>query len=293
LTVGPSGNISFGESVKVGDGGTGTVTQTGGYVRAAIEGTSYLSIGESSGSGGTYDISGGTLYLDNELKVVRGVLKVSGDTTNVFARKATFGGSGGSGMGILRVTTTLNPSAITFREGVRWCPRGRLEVDGPAENPEIHIGGNWVMESTDKSDFDDLKLINLVFDESGTFEVAGLIDGGFTNNFALGGLEVSDGFALQLVNLYNNGNGAAECLFAEELNIYSSASLDVFGHYMYLSGNQADLLNSWIADGRLFSSLGPIEAVYMPDYNWTVVPEPTTVILLSLGALTLLRQRKA
>jgi hypothetical protein len=158
---------------------------------------------------------------------------------------------------------------------------------------------SFINRSTAPEDLTGLQLLDLIFggDGSGTFEAASsmlVLYEPDAPGFVIGAVIIRDGFNLKLWNLQDNiMDVERESVFVNDLEIDFCSKLDVANLFLFVHGNVESTLDSWIADGRLFNSMGMIEAVYMPDYNWTVIPEPTTVVLLSLGVLTLLRRRRA
>jgi len=53
------------------------------------------------------------------------------------------------------------------------------------------------------------------------------------------------------------------------------------------------LMSPAIANGQMIRSVSGLEWEMMKDMSWTVIPEPATICLLGLGALGLLRKRRA
>ena len=134
-----------------------------------------------------------------------------------------------------------------------------------------------------------------------TVEVAGTVDGGFTNNFAMGGLTLggADVGKVQLVDDSNNGNRGtgSEAMFANAMTIGAGSSLDVNGLRLYILGDVATTLDGYIAAGTLFDSTlaGPgLDAIYDSGNNWTtlVIPEPGTMLLLTAGGIVVLARKK-
>ncbi len=128
-------------------------------------------------------------------------------------------------------------------------------------------------------------------------EVAGAVDGGFINNFALGGLHIlglGGPGEVTLIDDYDNSPGSGpECLFLHELTLESTNNLDLNGHFLYVEGNVEATLDDHISNGRLYDSTSPfVDALYEPAHGWTVViPEPASLALLAFGGAALTRQR--
>ncbi len=284
----------------IGSGGTGLFTQTGGDNAVAKA----LYVGFGPGSSGTYDISGGTLEVGGVIAIGPtggggGTFRISGAAT---VQTDTMVVGFGDAPGILLLTRGT-PGPVV-RKNILFGQNARLEVEGTGTKPAIYCRG-FDIEATDEQHFD-FDQVEIVFNGNagapgspelaGTLELAGTIEGGFADNFALGGLVVSGQFDLSFVDVHDNGNrglAGKECLFAETIDIASDCSLDLSCYCVYVNGNVEGELDAWIADGRLFSSCGPIDAIYDSSNDWTyVVPEPTCILLLTLGGVVLFRRRR-
>ncbi|HBG26503.1 MAG: hypothetical protein A2Y10_04050 [Planctomycetes bacterium GWF2_41_51] len=118
------------------------------------------------------------------------------------------------------------------------------------------------------------------FGNWGSLEIAGLDNGevseGYVNNFSLPNLVIGENAHIYLADLMDNGNrngfvGFNEALyvdtlvFADGLGTLNLNGLNIY--YNTLVGSQEQIIN-------------------------VVVPEPATIVLLSLGALSLLRKNK-
>ena len=244
----------------VGHAGTGTLTQTGGtHTIAGI-----LDIGYSASSDAAYNMGVGTLSTGANLNVgVSGAFNITNNAASI-----TVGGD------------------LSFAAGAQFSA-----VAGST----IHLtGSNFYNESTSASDMAGLGNTDFIFEGGAgvldTFEVAGEIDGGFSDNFAIGALTMggSQEGHLQLVDATDNGNRGTEgeeCLFVTDLTINSGSSLDVNGFILYESGDHAEQWNIWIAGDLLLDGLGEdLDAYYDSSNDWTtfsgVVPEPGTMILI-------------
>jgi len=72
-----------------------------------------------------------------------------------------------------------------------------------------------------------------------------------------------------------------------------NTTLDISGGTLVLQGDKRTLIDQYIADGLIMSSIGPIWREYVAPgvtYVYQAIPEPGTVLLLGLGGL-LLRRR--
>jgi hypothetical protein len=146
----------------------------------------------------------------------------------------------------------------------------------------IHMtGATFENESTTPDKLSGLSNLSLIFEGGDgvidSFEVASAIGGGFSENFALGSLVLggSDVGFVRLVDHYDNGNrglGGRESLFVHELVISPDSSLDLNGLPLYVAGDMESVLDSWIADDRLFDGDGVfLDAVYDVGHDWTFV----------------------
>lgn len=273
-----------------GFGGSGEISdrvECQGHVEANPGGRIDLAGGLSLSGGGHVDLGGGTLTVGSGTSSLAGGTLWAGDVVVGQAGPATL--------------EILGPAVeVHLRQRLRLGAGAILSV---APGSTIHMAGaRFENESTSASALAGLENLQLIFEggaeSSAGLEVAGLVDGGFDANFALqalvlGGPDV--GRAVLLDN-FDNGNRAPagrECLFARILTIGEGSRLDVNGCFLYVNGDVENVLDGWVADGRLFSSLSPIDAVYVPGPNWTVVtPEPCSAAVLTLAAAVLLRPRR-
>ncbi|MBA7535825.1 hypothetical protein ES705_28083 [subsurface metagenome] len=245
-----TGHLAVGVTMRVGVSGLGLFLQSGGTNVVS----SNLYLGRFSGSDGTYDISAGDL-----------------STANFYV--------GDNDSGTLNITGSA--ASITVSSLLHFGPDSTFTA---VPGSTIHMTGSaFENENTDPTDLAGLSNLELIF-EGGSedidpFEVAGAIDGGFVDNFALGTLTLGgvDIGQIQLVDDYDNGNRGAtgkECLFLHDIDINVGSTLDVYSHLLYVESNVESMLDSWIADGRLFDSTGYLDAVYFSADNWTAVVMP-------------------
>jgi T5SS/PEP-CTERM-associated repeat protein len=319
LKVWPGGTVYLGGGTLVAD----VVELDGGVFTQNADSnvtTGSLCLGYSSGSKGTYYLNAGTLNVGGDLLVGR---KEGQTTGNYFEYHdgATLEIGGALRVGY-HVDTAPPEDDPTQWNALRVFSIGGLleiiahdfifDVNGVLEyeynpldpstpEPVVPIRGyfsNLVNGSPMPSKGGAFRKMAAIFagEGTGTCEVSGLMGGGFSNNFAFGKVTVAPGFALQFVDEYDNGLRAGfgkECLFTEALDIDATGSLDVYAYWTYVDGNVKAQLDAWILDGRLFSSLGPIDAIYDSIEGWTyVTPEPGTLSLLALGGLALIRRRR-
>ncbi|MBN2447760.1 MAG: PEP-CTERM sorting domain-containing protein [Phycisphaerae bacterium] len=106
------------------------------------------------------------------------------------------------------------------------------------------------------------------------FEEAGLVAAGFYDGESLANGEV---------HLFDMATGAYVGMFDSGMSRMRDLSFDAAGN-IYMVDNYSELL-------RVFSPGGDWIATTGSDGTFTVVPEPTTLVLLTLGGLALLRRR--
>jgi len=253
----------------VGYGGTGSFVQTGGD--NTVDGM--LCLGDQAGSTGAYHISGGLLEVVD-----------------------LYVGLEGSGW------FDIDGSAEIYVSGsLRLGPEGAFTA---VPDAVIHMTGSaFENESAAPGDVAGLSNLTLVFEggpnEDDPFEVAGAIDGGFTDNFALGSLVIGNDVIgveghVALVDHTDNGHWAYgdECLFVHAITIEAESTLDLNGLWLYVDGNVVDQLEFYIDEGILFDgTIEDLTVTYDQANDWTRVPEPAAMTLLGLGGLILLRRR--
>lgn len=183
-------------------------------------------------------------------------------------------GDGGPG-GILRVLDggTLN----TRTDG--WSSIGWNNV------------ANLVVESGGTFNFGHHAWIGFNPGSAGTVDVYGTVT--VAEMFGLG-WNGGDGF----VNVYSGGLLALSNIHGDgETSIKQNSLLNIIGTgVVTLSGNHVGAIETYAANGLIAGNgiLGDVEATYDSALGLTtvVVPEPTTLALLGLGAVGLLRKKK-
>ena len=282
----------------VGTRGTGVFDHNNGTSTA-----DELYVGRDSSATGVYNLNGGTKIVGYDFYVGyngTGTLNIDfsgGPTLKIGGTLKV-----GMGSGVGNMTLTGDPTQAHIEIGdYEYGGSATWDVALVTSIHDVTFKGSWWKNKS----LDDLNTdwgkMHVRVDAAGPFqfEVASTPAGGFTNNFALAKITVVAGSALSFVNQYDNGNGglggglSGESVFTEALDILDGASLDVYAYYLYVDGNVKAQLDTWIGDGRLFSSLGPIEAVYDAGNTWTyVTPEPATLSLLAAACLPLLRRHR-
>ncbi|MBT3198652.1 MAG: hypothetical protein HN350_01945 [Phycisphaerales bacterium] len=176
---------------------------------------------------------------------------------------------------------------------------GRLET---VPGATIHLtGSNVYNTSQDPLALAGLSDLQLSFAGDGsvldTFEVAGDPTGDFVANFTLGQIKLGGMTRLQLVDLVDNGNrasGDSEALFLKSFLMSGTATLDLNGLSMFVQGDISGELLALIDAGRIFNSRGGLpEYHYDSTLNRTeIVPEPSVLMLLLPGLLSVIRRRR-
>jgi len=290
LRINSGGLADFGTNSLTLDkapiGPTAEINMAGGKLLAASEYIGYNDDAVVTQSGGTNTVSG-SIYLGyNESGT--GMYSISRAKINTGSLYV-----GRDGHGALSITASA--AVITVSQLLSF---GSDSEFAAVPGSTIYMTGSAFENfSTDPAELLGLGNLELVFeggiDDIDPFEVAGAVDAGFDYNFDLGALTLGgrDVGMVRLVDNFDNGNrgdSGSECLYLHALQINDDSELDVAGLGLYVEGNVEALLNGWIADGRLYNSLGPIQAVYDPAPNWTyIVPEPAAFVLLGLGTLAL------
>ena len=266
----------------------------------ACEVIGLLGVGEFNQDGGTHFVGGG-LYVTN------GTYNLNdGSLTVIFEHiiSSLFNIRGGSLVTndlVVGSTGTLDvlDSSADIEVKTRMVFYNGSQYSAAAGTVFHMTGTIFENESNTASDLEGLGNTTFVF-EGGesvldTFEVAGIVNGGFVNNFALGGLILGgDIYAghLQLIDDSYNGSGDNdEGLFVYDLDIHSESSLDVNGLALYEFGDHTSSWEHWISEGELFDSSGASLIPYYDSLNdWTTyalgdysIPEPGTILLIGCG----------
>ncbi|NQU23771.1 MAG: PEP-CTERM sorting domain-containing protein [Candidatus Nealsonbacteria bacterium] len=250
--------------------------------------------------GGTYSIDGGELLVTGIATIGpwrksssnnpagHGVLQIGGGsaTFDEMVLGEEFG-DGGSG--------TLEITAADAQTRVRGSLKLRENaVVSAVPGATVRIGGLLVLpssvenKSTDEAALAGLNHLALLFDGGpnalSTLELAGNDLGpdtaGLALNFALDTLQIGgdDPAQLQLLDAFDNQEDGAvgnEALYVRNLEIGPESRLDLNGLNVYC----------------LNASIDPMAVVLENGGTLTVVPEPSTFILLAIGAVGLLACR--
>lgn len=297
-----SGGSVSSDVCYIGISGQGILYQTNGDF--TVNGT--LRLGDRTGSSGTIELYDGTIYAKAQQigRSGKGHFSQSGGTnttpslwlSSASGSPGTYTMSGGrlsaaviyvgatTSQGRLEITD--NACAVEVLDRLVFAEASAVQI---AEGVVINMkGSTFENKNTDPTDLLDLANLTLVY-EGGTdgfdpFEVSGIdvggLEEGFDTNFALGTLQIGSEIApgqVQLVDLFDNSPTwqGTEALYVETLMIDAGSSLDLNGIDLYCQV----LANG---GGSIIENGGSI----------TVVPEPCTISILSLGAFILHRRRR-
>jgi hypothetical protein len=162
-------------------------------------------------------------------------------------------------------TLRLNPGTVTFDGTLSVAPSG---VITSTPGSQLRLRGSFLNQSTQNTAFDLLNA-TVVFDGGGPtqiFTVAGLDLGltldGFTNNFALGALQIGDG-TNAVVSL---SGPAGRALYVNSLTLQSGSLLRLNGLTIYTT-SPATLDGTVITDGGMI----------------LLIPEPSSWTLVGCG----------
>jgi len=300
---------------------TSTLDQSGGVATIS----ELLKVGSSSAGEGVYEMSGGSLTCPVEHIGPSGPGRFSqsdgsNNATELLVghnRAGLYTISGGRlSAGVLKIGSLAGPGTfdiadaaadVTVSQELLLGANGTLVASAGAT---IHMtGSGWSNVCSNPAQLEGLTDLALMV-EGGqsvtcSFEVAGSVDGGFVQNFALGRLVLGQARAgnLRLVDTFDNRVGNDECLFLHDLLIHEGATLDVNALRLYVHGNVESMLDAWIGgdnSGRLFDGTLAgseyLDAVYDSTNDRTtlaVVPEPTSMLLLAgTASLALLHRRR-
>ncbi len=237
----------------------------------------HVILGDNQGSHGYFLQRNGDLdvgLMEIPINGGTGRYRIEGGTAAVNTLNL---GHPAGGMGTLEIAggaTTLQCDYFTLRDGA---------VLSAVPGSTLSIGAKFDNLSTTPGALLALNNLEVVFPGRGELEIASQRDGGFTGNFALGALVVNGVVDLRDARDNNPDYYLDECLFTYGLDL-TGGQLDLNHRLLYVYGDVEAQLNASIADRHLVSSgPGGIHAYYVPERNWTFVPEPSTLAVVIIG----------
>jgi Dockerin type I domain len=208
--------------LRVGEDGRGTITQTNGIFDASV-----ITLGDSDGSFGTYEISGGTLSA-SAFRLGPNRFRTAVPTFDIQS----------------------NTADITFTADLSFYSANSVFMAVP--NSKIKMAGEYAdfineLDTANEGNVSGLENLTMEFSDNSTatycsYEVAcedldpnaiGYCGGNFTlDTLAVGGDTPSK---VGLVDNYDNGNrgGGSECLYVRKLIVTAGSSLDLNGFNLY------------------------------------------------------------
>jgi len=291
---GSSASIDI-DALQVGRNGDGTFNHIAGSnsVRALV-------IGAYTGSSGTYNIGG----VDSSL-TVSSYYYVGFDADghfninpNAVIQTPDFYVGERAGVGYLDMQ---NGSEITVTKN--FVIGANANISGTGSNMVHMDGADLLNKSIDEVALAGLENLTFSFESNNvggtadTVEVAGYDLGvgaeNFNDNFMVGSLQLgngSDDGYVQLVDSSDNqtdDGGSNEALYLSSLVVESGSVLDLNGLNIYIDGTYA-------MNGEVIDSVGTGSIYYNSSavFGAEAIPEPFSIVLLSLGVGALIRRKK-
>jgi hypothetical protein len=270
----------YATTVRIGQNGTGIVTQSAGLVQI----NDSLTLGGGPTGYGKYIMTDGTLHVGGTVSVGQSPgsnaeLSVQGGSFT--AAGVIVGGVGSMvaapGQGTWKIGSA---PMITVSQFVKLNAGAWLNIPAPAV---IHLtGSQWINECSNAQAMADMANLTLVFEGGNQavdpFEVAGKDLGavmeGFYDNFALGTLQLGGDAGIgqiKLVDLFDNQQDGMEneVLYVHNLVLNHDSFLDLNGFDLYYNS---------------FTNLGGTIVLNGGNLIFTA-PEPSTLVLLGLGVI--------
>lgn len=290
-TVSPTGILAFSGSGSLSNSGTvnvyGTLSNTGSALALTGSGNAYLYGGTLSGAGGFSNANNLAGYGS-----IDAALTNTGTLTATGAGKTLTVTGAVTGSGDVKVGTTTSGDNATLdlqeNLGAHNFTLNEAAILKVASGKIITLNGNFNNYAASASQWQPAAGFNLTMSGS-TFEVAGhdygAVSTGFSNNFNLANLNVTDN--LQLLDAVNNGNRGGihtgtdliqhEALYVDSLS--GSGTLNLNHLWLYVNNGGVPFA---LADGT-FGSL---------TVSNSPVPIPGSVLLLGSGLLGLAGWRR-
>ena len=304
----------------------GFASSDGGQVNAgllqALGGGANLQVEQSFINSGTIWASNRAAFTTTASAPVRndGLITIVNQSTATFGAAVTNTGTitvqnqsvlnfnaGLTNNGTLSFAPAVNPSTAII-SGTLTLGSGGIISLGNLTNNTLVVRGNFVNGSTNNNSFDMANGV-MVFGAAGplttnTFEVAGANLGatfaGFSNNFAIGTLNITNG--ISFVNNINNGGGLGtnEALYVDVLHLFSGATMKLSAltiyvglEFVYEDSNGTKTFTSGVINQNNEASLGLLNVSMDNGGQIVFIPEPSTYLLLALGfgGLALRRRR--
>ena len=209
-------------AISVGEDGTGTIVQTNGTVDC-----SGITLGDSDGSSGTYEISGGTLS-SSWFRLGPNRFRTAVPTFDIQSHYAD-------------ITLTADLSFYSANSVFMAVPNSKIKMVGE------YADFINEMDATNQENVSGLENLTMEFSDNSTatyctYEVAcedrePNMVGYCGGNFMLDTLAVGAGTPskVALVDNYDNGNrgGGSECLYVRKLIVTAGSTLDLNGYNLY------------------------------------------------------------